>query len=97
MGEFESLQGRFDYRVLCVRPSPSGLQVRSIPYVAKNKTLEGMLLGRPWLVSRVSVRAEQQKNKSLSRHESRQKPRTESPYIDMGFLLATHLRRILEP
>ncbi len=50
-----------------------GFNVRSIPYMVKNKTLEGVRVGRAWLVSKKSVQEYLGKTKGLSKNDPRRK------------------------
>ncbi len=50
-----------------------GFNVRSIPYMVKNKTLDGVRFGRSWLVSRKSVRDYLKKTEGLSKNDPRRK------------------------
>jgi excisionase family DNA binding protein len=47
--------------------------VRSIPYMIKNKTLDGVRFGRSWLVSKKSVKAYLEKTKGMSKNDPRRK------------------------
>lgn len=51
-----------------------GFNVRSIPYMVKNKTLEGVRVGRAWLVSKKSVQEYLDKTEGLSKNDPRRKP-----------------------
>lgn len=51
-----------------------GFNSRSIPYMVKNKTLEGVRFGRAWLVSKKSVKDYLSKTKGLSKNDPRRKP-----------------------
>ena len=50
-----------------------GFNVRSIPYMIKNETLEGVRFGRSWLVSRKSVQAYIKKTDGMSKNDPRRK------------------------
>jgi len=50
-----------------------GFNARSIPYMLKNKTLEGVRVGRVWLVSEESVREYLRKTRGLSKNDPRRK------------------------
>ncbi|MCE7883415.1 MAG: DNA-binding protein [Actinobacteria bacterium ATB1] len=51
-----------------------GFNVRSIPYMIKTKTLEGVRFGRAWLVSRKSVKEYLKKTEGMSKNDPRRKP-----------------------
>ena len=51
-----------------------GFNVRSIPYMLKNKTLEGVRVGRAWLVSKKSVQEYLERSDGLSKNDPRRKP-----------------------
>ncbi|MCC7117806.1 MAG: helix-turn-helix domain-containing protein [Anaerolineales bacterium] len=50
-----------------------GFNVRSIPYMIKTKTLEGVKFGRAWLVSRKSVKEYLTKTDGMSKNDPRRK------------------------
>jgi excisionase family DNA binding protein len=50
-----------------------GFNVRSIPYMIKNKTLEGVRFGRAWLVSKKSVAEYLKKTDGMSKNDPRRK------------------------
>lgn len=50
-----------------------GFNVRSIPYMLKNNTLEGIRVGRAWLVSKKSVQEYLDKTKGLTKNDPRRK------------------------
>lgn len=50
-----------------------GFNVRSIPYMVKSKTLDGVRFGRSWLVSRKSVKDYLKKTEGLSKNDPRRK------------------------
>jgi excisionase family DNA binding protein len=50
-----------------------GFNVRSIPYMIKNKTLEGVRFGRSWLVSKRSVQDYRKKTEGMSKNDPRRK------------------------
>ncbi len=50
-----------------------GFNKRSIPYMVKNKTLDGVRFGRAWLVSKKSVQEYLDKTKGLSKNDPRRK------------------------
>ena len=50
-----------------------GFNARSIPYMIKTKTLEGVRFGRAWLVSRKSVQEYLDKTKGMSKNDPRRK------------------------
>lgn len=50
-----------------------GFNTRSIPYMVKNKTLEGVRVGRAWLISKQSVQEYLNKTKGLSKNDPRRK------------------------
>jgi len=50
-----------------------GFNVRSIPYMIKNKTLDGRRFGRSWLVSKKSVQEYRKKTKGMSKNDPRRK------------------------
>jgi len=50
-----------------------GFNARSIPYMIKTKTLEGVRFGRAWLVSRKSVKDYLDKTKGMSKNDPRRK------------------------
>jgi excisionase family DNA binding protein len=50
-----------------------GFNARSIPYMIKTKTLEGVRFGRAWLVSRKSVQDYLEKTKDMSKNDPRRK------------------------
>jgi len=47
--------------------------VRSIPYMIKNKTLDGLRFGRSWLVSKKSVKDYLKKTEGMSKNDPRRK------------------------
>jgi len=50
-----------------------GFNVRSIPYMIKNNTLEGRRFGRSWLVSKKSVAEYLKKTDGMSKNAPRRK------------------------
>ena len=50
-----------------------GFNARSIPYMIKTKTLEGVRFGRAWLVSRKSVKEYLKKTEGMSKNDPRRK------------------------
>lgn len=50
-----------------------GFNARSIPYMIKTKTLEGVRFGRAWLISRKSVQDYLDKTKGMSKNDPRRK------------------------
>jgi len=50
-----------------------GFNVRSIPYMIKNKTLDGLRFGRSWLVSKKSVKEYLKKTEGMSKNDPRRK------------------------
>jgi len=50
-----------------------GFNVRSIPYMIKSETLEGVRFGRSWLVSRKSVKKYLKKTEGMSKNDPRRK------------------------
>jgi len=50
-----------------------GFNVRSIPYMIKNETLEGVRFGRSWLVSKKSVKEYLKKTEGMSKNDPRRK------------------------
>jgi len=50
-----------------------GFNVRSIPYMIKNNTLEGRRFGRSWLVSKKSVAEYLKKTDGMSKNDPRRK------------------------
>lgn len=50
-----------------------GFNVRSIPYMVKSKTLDGVRFGRSWLVSKKSVQEYLSKTKGMSKYDPRRK------------------------
>jgi excisionase family DNA binding protein len=50
-----------------------GFNARSIPYMIKTKTLEGIRVGRAWLVSRKSVKEYLKKTEGMSKNDPRRK------------------------
>jgi excisionase family DNA binding protein len=48
-----------------------GFNVRSIPYMVKNKTLDGVRVGHLWLVSQKSVRDYLRKTRGFSKNDPR--------------------------
>lgn len=50
-----------------------GFNVRSIPYMIKNNTLEGRRFGRTWLVSKRSVAEYLKKTDGMSKNDPRRK------------------------
>jgi excisionase family DNA binding protein len=51
--------------------------VRSIPYMIKNKSLEGVRFGRSWLVSKKSVKEYLKKTDGMSKNDPRRKKITQ--------------------
>jgi excisionase family DNA binding protein len=54
-----------------------GFNVRSIPYMIKTETLEGIRFGRVWLVSRKSVKEYLEKTAGMSKNDPRRKLTTD--------------------
>jgi len=50
-----------------------GFNVRSIPYMIKSRTLEGVRFGRSWLVSKKSVQEYRKKTEGMSKNDPRRK------------------------
>ncbi len=50
-----------------------GFNARSIPYMIKEGTLDGVRFGRAWLVSRRSVKEYLDKTKGMSKNDPRRK------------------------
>ncbi len=50
-----------------------GFNKRSIPYMVKNKTLDGVRFGRAWLISKKSVQEYLDKTKGFSKNDPRRK------------------------
>jgi excisionase family DNA binding protein len=50
-----------------------GFNVRSIPYMIKSETLEGVRFGRSWLVSKKSVKEYIKKTDGMSKNDPRRK------------------------
>ena len=50
-----------------------GFNKRSIPYMVKNKTLDGVRFGRAWLISKKSVQEYLDTTKGLSKNDPRRK------------------------
>ena len=50
-----------------------GFNVRSIPYMVKKKTLDGVRIGHVWLVSENSVRNYLRKTRGFSKNDPRRK------------------------
>lgn len=50
-----------------------GFHVKTIPMMARNKTLDGIRFGRAWLVSRKSVQEYLKKNEGKSKNDPRRK------------------------
>jgi excisionase family DNA binding protein len=50
-----------------------GFNVRSIPYMIKSETLEGVRFGRSWLVSKKSVKEYLKKTEGMSKNDPRRK------------------------
>lgn len=50
-----------------------GFNARSIPYMIKTKTLEGVKFGRAWLVSKKSVKEYMKKTEGMSKNDPRRK------------------------
>lgn len=50
-----------------------GFNVRSIPYMIKSKTLEGIRFGRTWLVAKKSVDEYRKKTHGMSKNDPRRK------------------------
>ena len=48
-----------------------GFHVQSVRYMVNNQTLEGIKVGRSWLVSRESVKEYLEKTRSMSKHDPR--------------------------
>ena len=52
-----------------------GFNVRSIPHMLKNKTLDGVRVGRVWLVSTASVREYLRQAKGMRKNDPRRRRR----------------------
>lgn len=50
-----------------------GFNARSIPYMIKTKTLDGVKFGRAWLVSKKSVQDYLKKTEGMSKNDPRRK------------------------
>ena len=50
-----------------------GFNVRSIPYMIKSKTLDGIRIGRAWLVTRKSVQKYIKKTEGMKKNDPRRK------------------------
>lgn len=50
-----------------------GFNARSIPYMIKTKTLDGVKFGRAWLVSKKSVKEYIKKTEGMSKNDPRRK------------------------
>jgi excisionase family DNA binding protein len=50
-----------------------GFNVRSIPYMVRNNTLDGVRVGRLWLVSAQSVREYLRKTRGFTKNDPRRK------------------------
>ncbi|MBI1856037.1 MAG: helix-turn-helix domain-containing protein [Chloroflexi bacterium] len=50
-----------------------GFNVKSIPMMLRNKTLDGIRFGRAWLVSKKSVQEYLSKTKGMSKNDPRRK------------------------